>query len=285
MGPKLSFSQHQHENMIQSDYKMDTKYYTAPLVICMPSEASDASSFSADHAQLHHNFAKALDGRVDAVVALHSDTESKEDSDRFLEYLSTATDAFDPGVMLYVVAEESKVAPSILDWCHENGFEIVSLKTEEEEEDDEEERFKEKTGAARVLEALESHMWTNMEYKTVLRPQSERTAPAEAAQDENGDLEDEDSLEGLPDEIKATFGNLLSFMSINPENASNSLKEDEEAHFGDLGEADLLSAAGPLQQLRSQLATLDDEKRRMVAAKVALMMMQSLGDDDEEDFM
>lgn len=251
----------------------------------MPSAEANSSSFSANSLNLHNSFTFVLENRVDAVIALHSDEQTKEDGARFLEYLNSVTDSFDPGVMLYIVEDESKVSASTIDWCHENGFEVVSLKNEEEEEDQEDERFRDKTGVDRILEALESHMWTNMEYKTDLRPQKERKAAVEFEEKEIDEIEEKDILDDMPADIKASFGNLLNFMNITPDTAPNSLRDDDDLGFVDGDGADFLSALGPLQQLRSQLSTLDDDKRRAMAAKVALMMMESLGDDDEDDFI
>lgn len=241
-------------------------------------ESSDSPSFTTAHSDLHSSVSIFLEGSVDAVIALHTNAESKEDTQRYIDYLSQATDSFDPGVMLYIVEDESTITPSLIEWCHENGFEVVSLKSEEEVEDDEDERFKEKTGAARILEALESHMWTNMEYKTDLRPQKEKKAKVED-EEQALDLDDEsDLLEDMPEEIKATFGNLLSFMNIKPDSASIESKDD-----GMSLDTDNLDMPDLLSSLRNQLSTLDDEKRRAMAAKVAMMMMGSLGDDDDDD--
>lgn len=243
----------------------------------MPSSAPDSDSFSLTVLDSHRNYADILNGRVDAVIALHYESESREDGERYRNYLSSATDALDPGVMLYVMEDESNISPEIIDWCHENGFEAVSLKNEEEVVEEGEESFQEKMGAARVMEALESHMWTNMEFKTELRPQKETKSAKEALEEEA------DVLEEMPPEIKASFGNLMNFMNLNAfsdskdENGAGPLAGDDE--MGDL----MGAMAGPLQLLRSQLSGLDDDKRRAMAAKVAIMMMSSFGDDEEDE--
>lgn len=241
-------------------------------------ESSDSPSFTPKHSDLHSSLSIFLEGSVDAVIAFHTDAESKEDTQRFMDYLSQATDSFDPGVMLYIVEDESKINPSLTDWCHENGFEVVSLKNEEEVVVDEDERFIEKTGAARILEALESHMWTNMEYKTDLRPPTEKKSPLEDEDAEFGLDDDADLLEDMPEDIKATFGNLFNMMNIKPD---STFGEPKDAGMG--LDSDNLDMPNLLSSLRDQLSTLDDEKRRAMAAKVAMMMLNSFDDEDDED--
>ncbi|XP_005098112.1 alpha- and gamma-adaptin-binding protein p34 [Aplysia californica] len=50
-----------------------------------------------------------------------------------------------------------------LEWCIQNGFELVELSPENDEDEDDD--FPETTGMARIIQALNAHTWPNMEMK------------------------------------------------------------------------------------------------------------------------
>jgi hypothetical protein len=264
-----TFSPSPFNQMSSSRFEINTKYYQAEVHFLSGSFDLEETSFTEDLAIKHRNLVPSLENRVDALVVIHDEAGEAEHARRLESFLESVVDTLDPGISVYIAKDEDSLSPATSSWCYDNGFEIVSLT---EPEVDEEETFKEKTGLARVMEALESHMWSNMVYKTDLRPQAEASAP------EKDEAMPEDDLSDMPPEVMSSFADVLKFMKgedSSIDNASNSKGDSND-------EMDFL---GPLQKLRGQLSGLDDEKRRKMASQVAMALMSALGDDDDEDLI
>jgi len=260
--------------MATSSLEIDTKYYTAKLQLFHAPPTQDQPSFTPQSESLHRNYVSQLLNRVDAVIVIHEESGIVEENMlRLQSFLEHATETLDPGVLLYVTNKEENLPWTMLEWCQENGFEVVGLENEEED-DKEVGGIKEKFGLPRIMEALECHMWTNMEYKTSLRPQREKVEePAKPEEEEIDDLGD------VPAGVRSTFADVMKFMKGEEMAAGENATEGVQmANF-----EGLMSAMGPIQQLRAHLSTLEDDQRRKMAARVAMALMGVLGDNDDED--
>lgn len=265
-GTDVQFTKAKLDALATSPLKIDTKYYTAKLELFHASPEQEQPSFTTQADLIHRKYVDLLGQRVDAIIVHNGEAEKAEDATRLKNFLEHAIEALDPAVLLYVVDREEAVPHTTLEWCNENGFEIVGLENAENDED-EESGLREKLGLPRIKEALECHMWTNMEYKTELRPQKEKQAEP--------NKEEEDDFSDVPPEVMATFGDVLKFMKGEETRSEMAMEGNSELEG-------LVSALGPLQQLRTQLSTLEDDKRRKMAAQVAMALMEAMGDDDDD---
>eukprot|EP00163_Fabomonas_tropica_P029832 TRINITY_DN6555_c0_g1_i2.p1 TRINITY_DN6555_c0_g1~~TRINITY_DN6555_c0_g1_i2.p1 ORF type:complete len:409 (+),score=38.56 TRINITY_DN6555_c0_g1_i2:3-1229(+) len=186
------------------------------------------------------------------------------------------------------------------DWCAENMFEYIDSSRDTKTRDEN----GEKTGLSRVLEALQCHMWPDLDMHPAPRAgvpvtagdshglTTEPISTGENAEQTPGTVQN-DNQESAPGDGKVTAVNA----GVNPQE----LDGTPNPLLKPLATAQLLDAAGPegadelsdvertmasLAYLRGHLATLDDDDRRTKAAEVALMFANMLGldsDDDEDE--
>lgn len=282
IGQNLAFSGSEDAAIRAAKFKITTKYYDADLQLLSLHERHDCAVFSSELCTLHKQHLETYKNRVDAVIVLHGDDMQADEHQRNLrELLELVMDAWEPSVQLYVLEDTEQLPRVATDWCMDNGYEVVGLN----EKIDENEQFPEKVGLARVLEALETNMWNNMVYKTEFRPKTKVLQENDSAEEEENE-----EMKDLPPEVLNTFGNILSFIKSDsfatPTPNSKAASTSQEAQADDLDDlagVDIISALGPLQQLRGQLANLPDDQRRKMAAKVAMAFMDMMGDDEEDE--
>lgn len=269
IGTSSSFSSSVFNQMLASKFKISNKYYSAEVNFLSSLPELDSASFGPDQDLQHRNQLQILENRVDALIVIHNETEKDENVFRSFEsFLESAVEALEPAVLLYIAQDEEKLPPNTSSWCMDNGFEVISLVEPEKEE---EEVFQEKTCLARAMEALESHMWPNMVFKTEARP---RDDPKAATKEE---IDVDDDISDIPPEILASFSDVMKFMKGEDGGGLDGGVEGTEPAMGEM------DFFGPLQKLRGQLSGLDDDKRRKMASQVAMALMSALGDED--DFM
>lgn len=142
------------EKGVVYSWTIDTKYYTADVNIHAV-EKADANV--------------KLDS-VEAVV-VHFDSK-KESGLNDLRQWEAFIDTHQPEIRILLADDFTDTVITkrrATGWCLETGFELIELNTsdiDEDEEPAEDEIIKETKGVERVIEALQTHMWSNLVMKT-----------------------------------------------------------------------------------------------------------------------
>lgn len=157
---ELPESVHVLEDVYSYPWHIDTKYYTADVLLCT----------TADRTIGDKSFAEA----VQAFVIMF-DSREKSNLDQvsmWLPYL----EELQPAVQILVCeecTEDDEVShDTAIQWCLKNSFELVELSSRAVDSDDsDEDDFKETVGIPRIIEALSCHSWPNlvMKEKPVIR--------------------------------------------------------------------------------------------------------------------
>jgi len=183
-------------------------------------------------------------------------------------------------------------------WCNKKGIEFISTDTRLQEEPDEDEGpFTERIGIERMMEALSTHMWPNMEYKTDLRPIKELKLSEKSGSGIDHDTEKE-RLSDLKKEDYTDF-DPLSIKTLNLEELSFKGDDEDEMDSSDLKDPIFSSFGGgygdidafektisQLGSLRDHTKSLPDQQRRELAASVAMSFLKQLENsplDDEQE--
>lgn len=172
-----------------------------------------------------------------------------------LKWIHIFVEEFGPNVLLYTSFEQP--SESIVEWCHDNQFEIVCVNNQNFEELETD--IIEKVGFERIYEALEANMWENMVYMTDLRPQNIETSNSKVL------LENDDEIHNDLNELNDMFLKGLKF-----ENEDNF--EEQIEHFENV--------VNKLNRMKKMAESLPDDKRREVAASIALSLSSLLGDEE-----
>lgn len=197
------------ENVLHAmDWKIDTKYYSAQVQVCVESEPFALME------NLEDERAKAFLRTVQAVILVF-DSSSQESFEQMKSFVKII-DMFSPETVLCASnkadlardkAESHRKVQQ--EWCQEKGIEYVETNSIEASV---EQGTGEKEGISRVMEALHVTMWSNMTRKELKpnRPNElggeHETAPSSPNTGEDNDppgeeAEDED-LEALFDMVR-----------------------------------------------------------------------------------
>lgn len=147
--PELVYKSDQ--DIPQYEWKVDTKYYTAEVSLCAVSDPS---------ANLCRESAESIQSLI-----LYFDAEEEQSFQRLNKWLPFLADQ-KPEVLIAVCRHCSDFTAiprmTILNWCIENGFELVELKPDPSDEEEEEDDFPETVGVGRIIQALHAHTWPNL---------------------------------------------------------------------------------------------------------------------------
>lgn len=141
------------KGIIKQPWIIDTKYYTTNvLLVGLENQLNRTDEF---------------DNTTEALI-IHMDTNKDSGLDDLSKWESFETYCnLDIKLLIcnYCTDETKITRNQALEWCLKRGFEFVELyscvNTLDEKEDD----FKEKTGVERIIEALQSHTWSNLVMK------------------------------------------------------------------------------------------------------------------------
>ncbi|CAE1159903.1 AAGAB [Acanthosepion pharaonis] len=138
----------------QYEWKVDTKYYTAQVGLCAVSDQSA-------------NLCRESPESIQSLI-LYFDAEEEKSFQFFDKWLPFLAE-HKPEVLIAVCRHCSDFTAiprmTILNWCIENGFELVELKPDLSDEEEEEDDFPETVGVARIIQALHAHTWPNLVMK------------------------------------------------------------------------------------------------------------------------
>lgn len=191
-----------------------------------------------------------------------------------------------PNVVLCVATEPADNIDEYLDWCAEHQVEFVDGNLNQGQDP------REKVGLQRVLEALESNLWENMQRE----PQAKRVIPVVETQNNYDTLSTPAPTDGpevqappqkaATQETKPTVAEPAQKVAVKPE-------QKPEIPLDQLGlgwmkginndDFDIERAIHEFGALKSKAASLPDDQRRAMAANVALAFAAMLGSDSEED--
>lgn len=140
------------ESYVSSEWEIDTKYYTANVNIYGINEEFRRS--------------EEFNNTIEALI-IHMDSNKESGLDDVTKWLKIEDDAF-PEIKLLLTnycTEETKITKAkATEWCLKHGFELIELYPAVESIP-EDEIIKEKTGVERVIESLETHVWSNLVMK------------------------------------------------------------------------------------------------------------------------
>ncbi|CAH1370579.1 hypothetical protein MTP99_012139 [Tenebrio molitor] len=138
-------------NKISHTWKIDTKYYTAEVDIIGINE--------------HYQRSQQFNENVEALI-IHMDT-NKETGLKDLLTWSALEEDCDPEIKLLIAnycTNDTKITKSAaMEWCLKRGFELIELYPSQETCD--QDIIEEKVGVERVVEALHTHTWSNLDMK------------------------------------------------------------------------------------------------------------------------
>lgn len=154
--------------------------------------------------------------------------------------------------------------PNLL-WAIKEHFEYIPME-EEVDRDDEDNDFKETTGAARILEALQAHVWSNLSMKAK-SPKS--TDSSDKCIFDHSTLDD--GKDSKPVKSEDRIDSLLSEMDV-----AGVLNDDDPdcESFENL--------FSNLMELKRKADGLEGDERKSFAEKVATMFMNAIPDSDDD---
>lgn len=143
----------ENKGIIKQPWTIDTKYYTASVhLVGLENHLLRPDEFN---------------NTIEALI-IHMDTNKDsglDDLSRW-EFLETKCNLDIKLLICNYCTEDTKITRNkALEWCLKRGFEFVELYSANNTLEQEDE-FKEKTGVDRIIEALQSHTWSNLVMKS-----------------------------------------------------------------------------------------------------------------------
>lgn len=293
------------ESVVSYDWHIDTKYYTADVYLCTTTERTIGNE----------KFAESVEAFV-VYFDSHDESSFKKVSS-WLPYL----EHMNPQVQILVckTCQDHDVVSrqTVLEWCIDNGFELVELEPAESNTDDDDDGFKEANGIERIVQALHAHTWPNLVIKnssgispflrslvederddvtstsetpeatTVIEPAGTQTeTTVEGAAEEKSEIcagSSEDTKQKNHTDGKSVFSTASnSFESCMPSDQElaelfAALGNDEEP-----GGESFEQMFMRLQLMKEKAATLPQEERKVYAEQIAVAFWRAVGGDEDE---
>lgn len=266
-------------------WHVETKYYTCDIHLCMLEEKTLGNLEFADSVQ---------------AAVIYFDSKSESSFSKVQEWM-VFIDEFNPEVRLLVCENctdeitDEKREP-IQRWCLKNGFELVELNPHVELDNDSEDDFMETTGIQRIIQALQAHLWPNLEMKE--QPGLASSKFGQMLQNNNSpdkaDAEDSSDTKTL----EKAFSELSTTTTANDESSvpSESAACDEYFSGSILSSLEMMNLASndvegsqsfealfqQFQHLKEKAKNLPPEERKAYAEKVVLAFWKAMGGDEDE---
>ena len=145
-------------------------------------------------------------------------------------------------------------------WTVREHFEYISMNVQKESDIDGESILKDKFGIPRMLEALQTHIWTNIKMKDNSSPQIPVVTDKSKLPQNGSDKFD------LKSEVK--IDSLLDEMSVESE-----LNREDDNSFEKL--------FGSIMEMRKKAANMEGEERKDYAEKIVNLFMNAIPSDDD----
>lgn len=217
-------------------WTIDTKYYTADVNI--RTIKPDVNN-------------EELEDCVEAIV-IHFDSNRETGLDDLTKWKSFVEN-HQPDIKILIadaLNTDTKISKrKAIGWCLENGFELIELNPGQTEDDSssEEEIIKETKGVERVIEALQTHMWSNLVMKSKVNQYSSN------CDSESPNLAGNSSVDTMLD---------------------NLMLDDEQLEFDELFQR--------LHMVKESVQSLSVRERRHCAEQVVAAFWRALGGDEDE---
>ena len=234
---------------------LDNKYYSAEISLSFYGASDNAGI---NHASID-DITKIL-CTAQAVVIL---IDSREESWSLLqelwsEKLSKECTAEVQLVCVYGDGIQCNSEHPCFLWTVKEHFEFIPMREQTDSIEDDYSFLKEKIGIARLLEALQTHVWSDIQMKD--------NSPRKQVATEKSHINGVDTVR--PQKSENKIDSLLDEMSV----ASELNGEDDS--FDKL--------LGKLMGMRQQAAALEGEERKDFAEKVVNLFMNALADDEDD---
>ncbi|KAM4747860.1 alpha- and gamma-adaptin-binding protein p34 [Rhinophrynus dorsalis] len=262
-----------NEGLRQYPWRIDNKYYSADVNICVVPSTSHVTAQIAETAQ---------------AFLVYFDSTVVSGLEKVSVWLPLLEDWL-LDVMILVcerVCDTGVNRQTAQEWCIKHGFELVELNPEELPDEDDD--FPESTGVTRIVQALNANVWSNVEMKSEQAfgifsslaavnhsPETHvdlqgniSVACGEAAEQGRGGM----SGSGSDSQVDTIVDPMLD-LDIR-ELASLTSGEGDLENFSRL--------FTKLQEMKDKAASLPHEQRKLHAEKVAKAFWMAIGGDQDE---
>ncbi|OCT89843.1 alpha- and gamma-adaptin-binding protein p34 isoform X2 [Xenopus laevis] len=257
----------------QYPWRIDNKYYCADVNICVVPSTTHVTAQIAETVQ---------------AFIVYFDSKTKLGLEKVSAWLPLLED-WVLDVMILVcdrVSDDGVNRQTAQEWCIKHGFELVELNPEDLPDEDDD--FPESTGVARIVQALNANVWSNVEMKS---EQAFGIFSSLAAV--NHTPETSDDLQGdAPAPSEGTVDQCRGEDSGNPRESQADTIVDPMLDLDIRELASLTSGEGDienfsrlftkLQEMKDKAATLPHEQRKLHAEKVAKAFWMAIGGDQDE---
>lgn len=166
------------KNIVSHTWKIDTKYYTANVVM--------------HGINIDYERSETFNNSVEAMI-IHMDS-NKENGLQDIEKWTIIENECQPEVKIllcnYCTSDTKVTKAKAIEWCLKNGYELIEVYPQDVQvkEDD---IIEEKYGAERIVEVLQAHVWPNLQMKD----KDDKKAKAKSNVTENFDEGSDDFTE------------------------------------------------------------------------------------------
>ncbi|KAG9489009.1 alpha- and gamma-adaptin-binding protein p34 [Eleutherodactylus coqui] len=265
------------EEVRQYPWRIDNKYYSANVNICIVPSTAHVTTQVAESVQA---FVVYFDSTVKSGLEKVSPWLPLLE-DWLLDVMILVCDrACDTGVNRQTAQE----------WCIQHGFELVELNPEELPDEDDD--FPESTGVTRIIQALNANVWSNVEMKSEQSYGifSSLTAMNHSTES-NGDPQDNVLVSSgattVPSTEQGRAGDSGSHSDSQIDTIVDPMLDLDIRELASLtsGEGDLENFGrlfNKLQEMKDKAASLPHEQRKLHAEKVAKAFWMAIGGDRDE---
>ncbi|XP_011499439.1 PREDICTED: alpha- and gamma-adaptin-binding protein p34-like [Ceratosolen solmsi marchali] len=223
---------------------IDNKYYTAQILLCTTDNLSiNLSNFEA--------------------LIFHYDLETGDSFRLMSEQIVPLLDRSEAEILLLVCNSipNATVREQVLEWCALRKFELIELEHSDPVEIMELEEDQSKYGIERIVEALETHMWPNINLKNCTR---KNTQGSQFEVNEVGDQLENVCLSNAQDISER----------LQMESVLDGIMNNEGADFGEL--------FCHLRAMKEHAASMPSNQRRVAAEQLVTAFWKAIGGDPSE---
>ncbi|KAK5643712.1 hypothetical protein RI129_007557 [Pyrocoelia pectoralis] len=226
------------ENEVSCTWQIDTKYYTANVDIYGVTDAYDRTSKFNDN--------------VEALI-IHMDSNKDSGLDDLEKWTSLENDC-DPEIKLlicnYCNTETKVKKANAIEWCLKRGYELIELYPNIAKcEANDDEIIKEKVGVDRIIEALQTHMWSSLVMKS--------------------------NRENVGNTCNEELGTALNSSQVKEGSSCGSFLTNE-------GTDDFTELFSQLHMIQESMKALPISQRKQCAEQMVTAFWHAIGGDEEE---
>ncbi|KAM8973107.1 alpha- and gamma-adaptin-binding protein p34 [Pelodytes ibericus] len=263
------------EGVRQYPWRIDNKYYSADVNICVAPSTAHVTTQLAETIQ---------------AFIIYFDSTVKSGLEKLSAWLPLLEDwLLDVMILVCERASETGVSrQTALEWCIQHGFELVELNPEEMPDEDDD--FPESTGVTRIVQALNANVWSNVEMKSeqafgIFSSLASVNHSSENSDDLHGDVSvpSEIAAESPSDQDRGSGSHCNSQVdTIVDPMMDLDVRELASLTSGDGDLENFNRLFTKLQEMKDKAASLPHEQRKLHAEKVAKAFWMAIGGDRDE---